>query len=113
MANFLLSENGPTFRYRDTPTGPADRTYFPERRLQMSQKALMIAGPLTEDDVTELLNTLRKIGQRTPTQIYRALILDIECEPTMAEIQETIGRVFQPTPDRKPRFLTIPKPEAG
>jgi hypothetical protein len=24
-----------------------------------------------------------------------------------------IGRVFPPTPDRKPRFLTIPKPEAG
>ena len=79
----------------------------------MSQKALMIAGPLTDADVTELLNTLRKIEQRTQGQIYRAVILDIEREPTIAEMQETIERVFQPTPDRKPRFFTIPKPEAG
>src|SRR6516162_220179 len=81
--------------------------------LQMSQKALMIAGTLTEADVTELVNTLRKIEQRTQGQIYRAVILDIEREPTIAEMQETIERVFQPTPDRKPRFFTIPKPEAG
>ena len=78
----------------------------------MSHKALMIAGRLTEADVTELLNTLRKIEQRTKGQIYRAVILDIEREPTIAEMQETIERVFQPTPDRKPRFFTIPKPEA-
>ena len=89
----------------------------------MSQKALMIAGAKTEADVTELLNTLRKIEQKTQSQIYRAVILDIRREPTIAEMQETIGRVFEPTPDRKPRFfeptpdreprfLTIPKPEA-
>ena len=79
----------------------------------MSQKALIIAGPLTEADLTELLNTLRKIEQRTPTHMYQAVILEIERSPTIAEMQETIGRVFPPTPDRKPRFLTIPKPEAG
>jgi hypothetical protein len=79
----------------------------------MSHNAVMIAGPLTEADLTELLNTLRKIEQRTHSQIYRAVILDIEREPTIAEMQETIERVFQPTPDPKPRFLTIPKPEAG
>ena len=78
----------------------------------MSQKALMIAGPLTDVDVTELLNTLRKIEQRTKGQIYRAVILDIEREPTIAEMQERIRLVFQPTPDWDPRFLTIPKPEA-
>ena len=77
----------------------------------MSQKALMIAGPLTDSDVTELLNTLRKIEQRTQGQIYRAVILDIEREPTIAEMQERIGLVFQPTPDGYPRFLTIPKAE--
>jgi hypothetical protein len=77
----------------------------------MSHKALMIAGRLTEADVTELLNTLRKIEQRTKGQIYRAVILDIEREPTIPEMQETIARVF-PAPDRKPRLLTIPKPEA-
>ena len=78
----------------------------------MSQKALMIAGQLTEADLTELLNTLRKIEQRTPAQMYQAVILEIEREPTLAEMQETIGRVFPPTPERKARFLTIPKPEA-
>jgi hypothetical protein len=77
----------------------------------MSQNAVMIAGPLTEADVTELLNTLRKIEQRTESQIYQAVILNIEREPTIAEMQETIERVFQPTPDPNPRFLTIPKPE--
>jgi hypothetical protein len=83
-----------------------------ERSLQVSQKALMIAGPLTDADVTELLNALRKIEQRTQGQIYRAAILDIEREPTIAEMQERIRLVFQPTPDWDPRFLTIPKPEA-
>ena len=80
--------------------------------LQVSQKALMIAGPLTDADVTELLNTLRKIEQRTQGQIYRAVILDIEREPTTAEMQERIELVFQPTQDWNPRFLMIPKAEA-
>jgi hypothetical protein len=49
---------------------------FLERGLQMSQKALMISGPLTDADVTELLDTLRKIEQ-AQGQIYRAVILGI------------------------------------
>jgi hypothetical protein len=59
MGIFFWSRN----RLAEFPsTGPADRTSFLERGVQMSQKALMIAGPLTEADVTELLNTLRKIA---------------------------------------------------
>ena len=111
MASFLPSE-GPTFDICDHAHWP-DRMSLLEQSLPMSPKALMIAGPLTDVDVTELLNTLRKIEQRTQGQIYRAVILDIEREPTIAEMQETIARVFQPTPDWTPRFLTIPKPEAA
>ena len=109
MDIFFWSPNLAEFRPLALPTARLSSNGV----LQMSQKALMIAGPLTDADVTELLNTLRKIEQRTQGQIYRAVILDIEREPTIAEMQETIERVFQPTPDRKPRFFTIPKPDAG
>src|SRR6516162_4069011 len=61
MASFLPSE-GPTFDICDHAHWP-DRMSLLEQSLPMSPKALMIAGPLTEADLTELLNTLRKISK--------------------------------------------------
>jgi hypothetical protein len=70
-------------------------------------KALMMSGPLTEDDLAELLAALRRIEQRNPDALYQAMIVDLEREPSLEEMAERVERVFPRVAGAKPFFAII------
>jgi hypothetical protein len=67
----------------------------------MTQKALMIAGPLSEADLAELMTAIRRIEQRDPQSTYRALIIDLEREPSIEEMEEHLEAIFPRVPGKE------------
>jgi hypothetical protein len=69
----------------------------------------MIAGPLTEADLAELMATMRAIEQRNPEGLYKAAIVELARDPSLEEMGDMLERIFPRTPGAEPFFATAPR----
>jgi hypothetical protein len=70
-------------------------------------KAVMLSGPLTDNDLAELLTAVRRIERRNPGALYQAMIVDLAREPSLEEMGERLERVFPRVSGAEPFFATI------
>jgi hypothetical protein len=75
----------------------------------MVHRALMIAGPLSEADLRELMETLRAIEQRNPEGVYKAMIRDLERDPSLEEMADRLHGIFPRLPGQEPDIAIVPR----
>jgi hypothetical protein len=60
----------------------------------MTNRALMIAGPLSEADIAELLAVMRRIERRDPSQSFTAVVNELAGHLSLEQMCEMLARVF-------------------
>jgi hypothetical protein len=75
----------------------------------MTHRALMIAGPLSDADLAELLATLRLIEQRNSEGVYKAVIRDLERDPSLEEMADRLHGIFPRLPGQEPDIAIVPR----
>lgn len=63
------------------------------------QRALLICGPMNDDDMAFLAAAMRAIERQNPTATYRLVNMDLERELTALEAAQMLDKTFPRTPE--------------
>lgn len=75
----------------------------------MTQRAIMIAGELSEDDLADLLECMRTVEQRDTSKKYKTVMIDLEGDPSLEEMAARLERIFPRVDGKPPVFTAMPR----